>query len=120
MSSVDTIKGPLDLLRAFFERDITHPTWNEVRILVPNPDSASIEFSTRRFTYSVHADVDGGNGYLGCTCTRNGARPGRDLPDGPFTESTCREILTEVVDQERNRPSRSKENPGSAGQNSHF
>jgi hypothetical protein len=93
-------RGPLDQLRTWFERDLVRPTWGEVDVLVARPEAASIRSSTRRFTYTIHADVDGGDGYLGCTCTLNGERRGRDLPDGPLAESTWLEVLADLVDQE--------------------
>ena len=93
-------RGALDQLRSWFERDLVRPRWDEVRILAAKADEASIEFSTRRFTYAVHAVVDGGDGYLGCTCTMNDEQRGRDLPDGPLAESTWLEIHGELVEQE--------------------
>ena len=92
--------APVRQLQLWYEQYFKRPDWNEVRVLESTPERASIQFSSTRFTYTVHADTEEESGYLGCTCTENGQQRGCDLPDGPMTDETWREIVTAVMEQE--------------------
>ena len=91
---------PIDNLKRWFERDIRLATWREVEAIVDQPHVAEIRFSTDRFTYTVTADTNHGESYLGCTCFERERRRGRDLPDGKFSQGTWAEIVEAITDNE--------------------
>lgn len=90
----------IETLKLWFERDIRHSTWRNVDKLVDQPHVAEIRFSTDRFTYTITADNNHGESYLGCTCFERQRRRGRDLPDGLFSAETWSEIVEAITENE--------------------
>ena len=88
-------------MRQWFERDVDFLTWREVETVVDQPCVAEVRFSTGRFSYTVTADVNHGESFLGGTCFDRVGRQSRDLVEGDCSERTWGRIVAEILENER-------------------
>ena len=91
----------IDELKAWFERDVHLMSWREVETVVDQPSVAEVRFSTGRFNYTVTADVNHGESFLGGTCFDRVGRQSRDLVEGDCSERTWGRIVAEILENER-------------------
>lgn len=91
----------IDKLKDWFERDVHLMSWREVETVVDQPCVAEVRFSTGRFSYTVTADVNHGESFLGGTCFDRVGRQSRDLVEGDCSERTWGRIVAEILGNER-------------------
>ena len=91
----------IDNLKDWFERDVDFMTLREVEAVVDQPSVAEVRFSTGRFIYTVTADVNHGESFLGGTCFDRVGRQSRDLVEGDCSERTWGRIVAEILENER-------------------
>ena len=91
----------IDNLKDWFERDVDFMTLREVEAVVDQPSVAEVRFSTGRFNYTVTADVNHGESFLGGTCFDRVGRQSRDLVEGDCSERTWGRIVAEILENER-------------------
>lgn len=95
-------------VKNWFERDIRYANWNrDVEVITESDVSLEFRVYTDTNCYRVSAKVrEDGTGYLGCIASARKPRAGEDwtrgndLPDGPLSEETWRNILAAIVGYE--------------------
>lgn len=75
---------PINSLKNWFEKHVRFANWSGVEVVTDQLNNAEIRFSTARFTYTIWADTNGNEHYLGCICVELVGQRGCDLLDGPF------------------------------------
>lgn len=91
----------IEEIRRWFERDVDFLTWREVEAVVDQPSVAEIRFSMGRFSYTMTADVNHGESFLGGTCFDRVGQQSRDLVEGDCSERTWGRIVAEILENER-------------------